>query len=563
MLVIETADRAGALVEKHASRLAAAREAIRERSFWSAYSESPSRSVYGETAAADGKAAFDGHLGREFAIDQPGTSGTVGDEVSPFGPELRVAYPRLTDIDALLDAASRAIPPWRDAGPDVRAAVCIEILDRLNARSFEIAHAVMHTTGQAFVMAFQAGGPHAQDRGFEAVAYAYEEMARTPQRAIFEKPAGRGEPIRLEKSFRVIPRGVGLVIGCRTFPTWNSYPGIFANLATGNAVVVKPHRDSTLPLAITVAVCREVLGELGFDPNLVSLAAAGDDRHITTGLATHRLTKLVDFTGSTAFGEWLEQNAHQAEVFTEKSGVNCVIVDSAADAGAMFDNLAFSLSLYSGQMCTTPQNILIPTAGIETADGHLSFDEVAAGISGAIERLLGDDARAVQVLGAIASDAVLGRVEAAPAMGEVVLASRTITHPEFPDARVRTPVVLKVGAGGETAYGEECFGPIAFLVATESTAQSLQLFGSLASTRGAITAAVYSTDQGVLDAAVDAAEEAGVSLSCNLTGEIYVNQSAAFSDFHASGANPAANSAFTDSAFVSRRFHVAQSRRRI
>jgi acyl-CoA reductase-like NAD-dependent aldehyde dehydrogenase len=188
---------------------------------------------------------------------------------------------------------------------------------------------------------------------------------------------------------------------------------------------------------------------------------------------------------------------------------------------------------------------------------------VAAGISGAIERLLGDDARAVQVLGAIASDDVLGRVEAAPAMGDVVLPSRAITHPEFPDARVRTPVVLKVGAGDETSFGEECFGPIAFLVATDSTAQSLQLFGSLASTRGAITAAVYSTDEGVLDAAVDAAVDAGVALSCNLTGDIHVNQSTAFSDFHATGANPSANSAFTDSAFVSRRFHVAQSRRRI
>ena len=38
----------------------------------------------------------------------------------------------------------------------------------------------MHTTGQAFVMAFQAGGPHAQDRGLEAVAYAWDEMRRIP-----------------------------------------------------------------------------------------------------------------------------------------------------------------------------------------------------------------------------------------------------------------------------------------------------------------------------------------------------------------------------------------------
>ena len=70
----------------------------------------------------------------------------------------------------------------------------------------------------------------------------------------------------MEKHFRIVPRGVGLVIGCCTFPTWNGYPGMFASLATGNAVVVKPHPGAILPLAITVRIAREVLAEAGFDP---------------------------------------------------------------------------------------------------------------------------------------------------------------------------------------------------------------------------------------------------------------------------------------------------------
>ena len=41
-----------------------------------------------------------------------------------------------------------------------------------------------------------------------------------------------------------------------------------------------------------------------------------------------------------------------------------------------------------------------------------------------------------------------------------------------------------------------------------------------------------------------------MSLSINLTGGVYVNQSAAFSDYHATGANPAASASFTDEAFV-------------
>lgn len=64
----------------------------------------------------------------------------------------------------------------------------------------------------------------------------------------------------------------------------------------------------------------------------------------------------------------------------------------------------------------------------------------------------------------------------------------------------------------------------------------------------------------VLNHANDAAAAAGIALSCNLTGGVYVNQSAAFSDFHGTGANPATNSALTDSAFVANRFRVVQSR---
>jgi acyl-CoA reductase-like NAD-dependent aldehyde dehydrogenase len=72
-------------------------------------------------------------------------------------------------------------------------------------------------------------------------------------------------------------------------------------------------------------------------------------------------------------------------VFTEKAGVNTIVVDSTDDFAGMCRNIGFSLTLYSGQMCTTPQNILVPAGGIETEAGHKSFDEVAAGIAGAVE----------------------------------------------------------------------------------------------------------------------------------------------------------------------------------
>ncbi len=545
--------------ERHQALLQQATEAIARRGYWSAYTEMPSPKVYGDTANDEGKAAFDARLEQPFALTQAASVGQVGKEVSPYGFNLGITYPK-ADLDQLFAAIKSASPAWRKAGPQAWAGVALEILQRLNRRSFEIAYAVMHTTGQAFMMAFQAGGPHAQDRGLEAVATAWQEMSRIPQTAYWEKPQGKNEPLKMEKRYSIVPRGVGLVIGCCTFPTWNSYPGLFASLATGNAVVVKPHPGAILPLAITVQIAREVLQEAGFDPNVVTLVAheQGDDTAVV--LATRPEVRLIDFTGSSANGNWLERNAHQALVYTEKAGVNQIIIDSTGDLKGMARNIAFSLTLYSGQMCTAPQNIYIPKDGIATPEGQVSFDQVVQAIGDAIVKLTADPAKAVEITGAIQNTGVLERIDAARALGEVVVDSKPLAHPLFAGARIRTPLLLKVAEVNEQDIMQEFFGPVSFGIATDSTAHSIALAEKGAREHGALTLSLYSRDQQVIEQVRDAAEQAGVALSINLTGAVFVNQSAAFSDFHGTGANPAANAALSDAAFVAGRFRVVQSR---
>lgn len=547
------------LIERHRGTLDKALEAIRTREFWSPYPEHPK--AYGD--GADGKAAFDALLGQRFALDQPGTDDWTGHETSPYGIELGVDYPH-PDIEVLLPAMRAGIPAWRDAGPELRAMVCLEILARINARTNEFAHAVMHTSGQAFTMAFQAGGPHAQDRGLEAVTYAYAEQVRTPDSAEWVKPQGKRDPLRLQKAFTAVPRGVALVVGCNTFPTWNGYPGIFASLATGNPVLVKPHPRAVLPLALTVTVAREVLAEAGFDPNLVALAAERPGEGLAKTLAVRPEIRIIDYTGSTAFGDWLETNARQAQVYTEKAGVNTVVIDSTDNYKGMLSNLAFSLSLYSGQMCTTPQNLLIPRDGITTDAGHRSYDEVVADLAASVEGLLGDDARANALLGALVNPDVKTRLEAASSIGEVALASRAVTHPDFPDATVRTPVLVKLDGAkpdDQAAYLTECFGPVSFAVAVDSTADAVELLRRTVREKGAMTVGGYTTSADVERLLEEACWEECAQLSLNLTGGVYVNQTSAFSDFHGSGGNPAANAALCDGAFVAGRFRVIEVRR--
>ncbi|MDX3797225.1 phenylacetic acid degradation protein PaaN [Streptomyces sp. AK04-3B] len=555
---------AHALIAQHRPTLDQALEAIRTRAYWSPHPEHPK--AYGENGSLDaaaGKAAFDAVLNTRLDLGQPGTDGWVDGEVSPYGPELGVSYPH-ADVDALLPAMRAGQRAWRDAGAEVRAMVCLEILKRISDRTHEFAHAVMHTSGQAFMMAFQAGGPHAQDRGLEAVAYAYAEQVRTPGTAEWSKPQGKRDPLAMTKSFTPVPRGVALLIGCNTFPTWNGYPGLFASLATGNAVLVKPHPRAVLPLALTVGVAREVLTAAGFDPNLVALAAERPGEGIAKTLATRPEIRIVDYTGSTAFGDWLEANARQAQVYTEKAGVNTVLVESTANYKGMLANLAFSLSLYSGQMCTTPQNLLIPRDGIRTDEGPKSFDEVVADLARSVDGLLGDDARANALLGAIVNPDVKARLEAAAGLGEVALASREVANPEFPDAIVRTPVIVKLDGAkpeDEAAYMSECFGPVSFAVAVDSAAEAVALLRRTVREKGAMTVGAYTTDDEVEQAVQEVCLDEAAQLSLNLTGGVYVNQTAAFSDFHGSGGNPAANAALTDGAFVANRFRVVEVRR--
>ena len=539
------------LFDRHRPVLDAAVRAIGTRGFWTPFPEVPSGKIYGETAKAEGEAAYAALLGAAF--DLPGHPGAAraGAEVSPLGGSLGIRYPAATP-EELIHAAQAAAPLWVAAGIEARLGVCLEALHRLNRQSFLLGNATMHTTGQAFAMAFQAGGPHAQDRGLEAAAMAWAEMTRFAATARWEKPQGKADPIVLDKTWALRPAGIALTIGCNTFPTWNSYPGLFASLATGNPVIVKPHPRAILPLAMTVRVLREVLAETGLPADAVLLAVDEPGAEITMDLAQRPEVKLIDYTGSSAFGGWLRDHTRQAQLFTEETGVNSVVIAATDDFAGMCGNLAFALSLYSGQMCTSPQNIYIPAGGIATNEGHKSFDEVATALVAAVDALLADPARAAGICGAIANPATTARIAGLTTEGRVLRAGI---------AGGGCGPVLLVAKADDPQTREECFGPVAFLIPTDDADAAIRDAAALAGEKGAITAALYDTDENRIARGEAAFLWAGVNLSINLTGAIYVNQSAAFSDFHVTGANPAGSACLTDTAFVATRFRRVMSRR--
>lgn len=542
------------LFKKHEEKITTAIKALHERTFYAAYPEHPAPAIYGETADADGQAKFKSTVGNKFEeLLQQKPEGWAGQEESPYLQEpLKISYPTFSTA-TLIDRSKTAFHQWRKVSAAERAGILVESLERAKARFFEIAYATMHTTGQGYMMAFQASGPHAADRALEAIAAGYEELQRFPAKALWDKPMGKYN-LQINKEWRAVPKGISVVIGCSTFPTWNSVTGIYASLVTGNTVIVKPHPGAILPIAIFVAEIQKVLAENNLDPNSCQLAVDTFEKMITKELAEHKEVKLIDYTGNSIFGNYLEGLAGKA-VFTEKTGVNSVIIDSADDADKMIANLTFSVNLYSGQMCTAPQNFYIPAAGIKTSSGEVSFDELAQKFVDSVNGLVDNPKAGPFVLGAVQNKKTCERTLAAEQLpGKVWLKSRTFENPMFKKARIATPVVVEVDSSKKEVFGKELFGPIALLIKTKNTDESIALAQALAIEQGAISCGAYTTDDAVKEKIADAMSLAATPVSFNLTGGIYMNQNAAFSDFHVTGGNPSGNASFTNPEYVNRRF---------
>ena len=234
------------------------------------------------------------------------------------------------------------------------------------------------------------------------------------------------------------------------------------------------------------------------------------------------------------------------QVFTEKAGVNSVVIDSSTTLqGLCRQPRVHAEPLLRARCARRSQNIYMPADGIETATAT-SPSTRSRRPAIAVDWLLGDPSAAAEVLGAIQNErrwrACRRRGEAAPVLRASAVANECLASP-----RPRTePALIKVEAA-DGASLREMFGPIVYVIATEDT-------GSRSSRRRAAARAGRDHRRRLLDrprrsiGAAEATADAGVPLSCNLTGQIFVNQSAAFSDFHVTGANPAGNATLCDSA---------------
>ncbi|PPG02309.1 aldehyde dehydrogenase (NADP(+)) [Pseudoclavibacter sp. RFBI5] len=384
------------------------------------------------------------------------------------------------ELEAAIQAAHEAFDEYRSTSPADRAAFLERIAAEIEADKDEIIARAHEETGLPVArLTGEVGRTTGQLRLFaKVVAEGSWHGARVDEALPDRAPLPRAD-IRQRK----IPLGPVAVFGASNFPLAFSTAGgdTASALASGSPVVVKAHSGHLGTAALVGhAIARAV--EASGLPSGVFSQLYGSGRVIGQGLVADPRIKAVGFTGSRSGGLALvrvaQQRAEPIPVYAEMSSVNPVFVLSAAlaaDPAKVAADYVGSLTLGSGQFCTNPGVVLVPSG--ESGDAFLA--EVGTRIAAANGQTM---------LTSGIGDAYREGVAEREASGATVVARGQADTA----ANAPAPIVFSdaVEAFGEALEGE-IFGAAGLVLRYDGTEQLREFAEQL---EGQLTATVLAAD---------------------------------------------------------------------
>ncbi|MDQ3272725.1 MAG: NAD-dependent succinate-semialdehyde dehydrogenase, partial [Pseudomonadota bacterium] len=378
--------------------------------------------------------------------------------------------------------AHAAGPAWRALPVQVRAAHLMAW------------HALILKESEALaaLLSAEQGKPLAEARGevLHGAAYLhwFAEEARRIQGDVLPPPVGG-------KRMLVTKEPIG-VVGAIT--PWN-YPNSMVTrkcapaLAAGCTMVLKP-AESTPLSALALAALAEQAGL----PSGVLNVVTGDPKAIGTMLATHPLVRKLSFTGSTAVGKLLSQQAAGTvkRLSLELGGNAPFIVFDDADVERAVDGVLRAKFRNAGQACISPNRLFVQ------ARVHDAFCARLAEKSSALQ--VGRACEPGVAMGPLIHEQALARV-AALVDGAVAEGARVLTGGlRLPlDGPFYAPTVLVDVRQDMRISATEVFGPVAPVCRFETEQQVLTWAND---TPYGLAAYVYTADMRRIFRMLDALE---------------------------------------------------------
>jgi aldehyde dehydrogenase (NAD+) len=278
---------------------------------------------------------------------RPSRSGEVFENRNPADHEDLIGLfqqSSIADAEEALAAAGRAYPGWRLVPAPRRAEILFRAAQLLEARKEQFARDMTREMGKVLE----------ETRGDvqEAIDMTYFIAGEG------RRQYGQTVPSELRDKFAMSvrqPLGVCSIITPWNFPmaipSWKIMPA----LVCGNTVVFKPATLTPLSAANFV----KVLDEAGVPRGVVNMVTGGAD--VGTLLSRHADVRVVSFTGSTAVGRTVNQNAADGfkKVHLEMGGKNVIMIMEDADLELAVDGCVWGGFGTTGQRCTAASRVVV------------------------------------------------------------------------------------------------------------------------------------------------------------------------------------------------------------
>ena len=390
----------------------------------------------------------------QLLIDGDWRSGAHSERIDVLDPATEdviaeVAAGTPADAVAACDAAAAAQPDWAGAAPRTRSEILRACYESLVEHSDEIAELITREHGKPTADAVAEVAYSAEFFRWNA-----EEAVRI-HGTVSTAPAGDKRVIT-----RHPPVGVVAMITPWNFPAAMITRKVAPALAAGNAVVIKPARDTPLT-ALRVA---ELLEEAGVPPGVVNVVPTRASGDWLDAVVDHSAVRMLSFTGSTEVGKMLLRRCADRvlKVGMELGGNAPFIVFADADLEAAIEGAMVAKMRHSAETCVAANRFFVESPVHDDFVERLGAAMGALKVGNGLEP--GVDCGPMINAGAIAS--IDGLVQGALRNG-----ARTVTGGGPMDRRgfFYEPTVLADVDASSPITREEIFGPVAPVATFDDT----------------------------------------------------------------------------------------------
>ncbi|MES3002792.1 MAG: 5-carboxymethyl-2-hydroxymuconate semialdehyde dehydrogenase [Pseudomonadota bacterium] len=379
------------------------------------------------------------------------------ESVNPATQEVlaEVAHGGEEEVNAAVAAAKDAFPKWAAMPAPQRAKLIRKLGDLIASHVPEIAQTETNDTGQVIAQTGKQLVPRAADN-----FYYFAEMCT--------RVDGHTYPTDTHLNYTLFhPVGVCALISPWNVPFMTATWKVAPCLAFGNTAVLKMSELSPM----TASRLGQLATEAGIPAGVLNLVH-GTGKQAGEPLVKHRDVRAISFTGSTATGNRIVQQAGLKKFSMELGGKSPFVIFDDANLDRALDAAVFMIFSNNGERCTAGSRILVQQSI------YASFVEKF--VARAKKISVGDPLDEKTIVGPMISQAHLAKVrsyiELGPKEGATLLCGG-LDAPVVPD-RVKKgnfvmPTVFADVDNRMKIAQEEIFGPVACLIPFSDEADAI------------------------------------------------------------------------------------------